>query len=102
MKLEILIHELLHMFEKQVLMLSRFYLKKFIMKVSVKTLEIHFSLVVTSQPSFNSSVEHSSRPSFACSSTTGYDGSRGERTNDGSDLEMMVGIMQINNKVNIH
>ena len=42
MKMEILIHELLHMFEKQVLMLSRFYLKKFIVKISVKTLETHF------------------------------------------------------------
>ena len=42
MKMEILIHELLHMFEKQVLMLSRFYLKKFILKISVKTLETHF------------------------------------------------------------
>ena len=43
MKMEILIHELLHMFEKQVLMLSGFYLKKFIVKVSVKTLKTHFS-----------------------------------------------------------
>ena len=43
MKMEILIHELLHMFEKQVLKLSGFYLKKFIVKVSVKTLETHFS-----------------------------------------------------------
>ena len=42
-KMEILIHELLHMFEKQVLMLTRFYLKKFIVKVSVKTRETHFS-----------------------------------------------------------
>ena len=41
--------------------------------------------VVTSRPSFDSSVEHSSRPSFAGTSTTGYDGSRGEETNDGSD-----------------
>ena len=31
------------------------------------------------------SVEHSSRSSFAGTSTTGYDGSRGEGTNDGSD-----------------
>ena len=31
------------MLEKQVLMLSGFYLKKFIVKVSVKTLETHFS-----------------------------------------------------------
>ena len=41
--------------------------------------------VVTSRPSFDSSVEHSSRPSFVGTSTTGYDGSRGEGTNDGSD-----------------
>ena len=44
-----------------------------------------FQHVVTSRPSFDSSVEHSSRPSFAGTSTTGYDGSRGEGTNDGSD-----------------
>ena len=45
-----------------------------------------FQPVVTSRPSFDSSVEHSSsRPSFAGTSTTGYDGSRGEGTNDGSD-----------------
>ena len=43
MKMEILIHELLHMFKKQVLMLSGFYLKKFIVKVSVKTQKTHFS-----------------------------------------------------------
>ena len=43
MKMEILIHELLHMFKKQVLMSSGFYLKKFIVKVSIKTREIHFS-----------------------------------------------------------
>ena len=44
-----------------------------------------FQPAVTSRPSFDSSVEHSSRPSFAGTSTTGYDGSRGEGTNDGSD-----------------
>ena len=43
MKMDILIHELLHMFEKQVLMLSVFYLKMFIVKVSIKTLETYFS-----------------------------------------------------------
>ena len=43
MKMKILINELLHMFEKQVLMLSGFYLKKFIVKVLVNTLETHFS-----------------------------------------------------------
>ena len=41
--------------------------------------------VVTSRLFFDSSVEHKSRPSFSCTSTTGYDGSRGEGTNDGSD-----------------
>ena len=46
-----------------------------------------FKSTITSRPSFDSSVEHSSRPSFACASTTGYDGSRGEGTNDGSDTE---------------
>ena len=35
--------KLLHVFKKQVLMLSGFYLKKFIMKVLVKTLETHFN-----------------------------------------------------------
>ena len=43
MKMEILIHELLHMLEKQVLKLNGFYPKKFIVKVSVKTLETYFS-----------------------------------------------------------
>ena len=44
-----------------------------------------FQPIVTSRPSFDSSVEHSSRPSFSGTSTTVYDGSRGEKTNDGSD-----------------
>ena len=50
MKMEILIHELLHMFEKQVLMLSMFYLKKFIVKVSVKKRETHFSPLLLLDP----------------------------------------------------
>ena len=44
-----------------------------------------FQPAVTSRPSFDSSVKHSSRPSFASTSTTCYDGSRGEGTNDGFD-----------------
>ena len=48
--MEILIHELLHMFEKQVLMLSVFYLKKFIVKVLVKTRETHFSPLLLLEP----------------------------------------------------
>ena len=43
MKIEIMIHELLHMLEKHVLMLSGFYLKKFIVKVLAKTRETNFS-----------------------------------------------------------
>ena len=44
-----------------------------------------FHPIATSRPSFDSSVEHSSRPSFSSTSTTSYDGSRGEGTNDCSD-----------------
>ena len=44
-----------------------------------------FQHVVASRPSFDSSAEPSSRPSFAGTSTTCYDGSKGEGTNDGSD-----------------
>ena len=50
MKMEILIHELLHMFKKQVLMLSGFYMKKFIVKVLVKTLETHFNPLLLLKP----------------------------------------------------
>ena len=44
-----------------------------------------FQPAVTSRPSFVLSDEQSSIPSFVSTSTTGYDGSRGEGTNDGSD-----------------
>ena len=44
-----------------------------------------FQPVVTSRPSFDSSVEHSSRPSIVGTSTISYDGLRGEGTNDSSD-----------------
>ena len=50
MKMEILIHELLHMFEEQVLMLSGFYLKKFIVKVLVKTRGTHFNPLLLLDP----------------------------------------------------
>ena len=48
--MEILVHELLHMSEKQVLMLTVFYLKKFIVKVLVKTQETHFSPLLLLNP----------------------------------------------------
>ena len=44
-----------------------------------------FQSVVTSRPSFDSSIEHSSIPSFVGTSTTSYDGSREQGTNDDSD-----------------
>ena len=50
MKMKILIHELLHMFKKHVLMLTMFYLKKFIVKVSVKKRETHFSPLLLLDP----------------------------------------------------
>ena len=50
MKMKILIHELLQMFEKQVLMLSGFYLKKFIVKVLVKTRGTHFNSLLLLDP----------------------------------------------------
>ena len=50
MVMEILIHELLHMFEKRVLMLSGFYLKKFIVKVLVKTRGTHFNPLLLLDP----------------------------------------------------
>ena len=50
MKMEILIHELLHLFKKQVLMLSGFYLKKFIVKVLVNTRGTHFSPLLLLDP----------------------------------------------------
>ncbi|RVW12137.1 hypothetical protein CK203_098548 [Vitis vinifera] len=43
-------------------------------------------LIVTSRPSFDSmSVEHSSKPSAASISASGYDGLRGEETSDDED-----------------
>ena len=50
MKIEILIRELLHVFEKLVLMLTLFYLKKFIVKFSTKTRETHFNPLLLLDP----------------------------------------------------
>ena len=102
MKMEILIHELLHMFEKRVLMLNWFYLKKFIVKVLVKTLETHFSLLslldllliqvlnivvdlVLLVLLLRAMLAQEKRGPMMVVT-----------------LEMMEGIMQIDNKVNIH
>ena len=102
MKMEILIHALLHMFEKQELMLSGFYLKKFIVKILVKTRETHFNPLLLLDPPLiqvlNIVVDqvllvlilqvmmaHKERGPMMV-----------------VILEMMVGILQIHNKVNIH
>ena len=45
-----------------------------------------FQPAITSRPSFDSSTKHSSRPSFASTSTKGYEGSREEGTDDDSDI----------------
>ena len=50
MKMEIHIHELMHMFEKRVLILSVFYLKKFIVKVLIKIRETHFIPLLSLDP----------------------------------------------------
>ena len=102
MKIEIRIHELLHMFEKQMLMLSGFYLKKFIMKVLVKTLETLFSPLSLLDPlliQVLNIVVNLVLLVFLLQVMMAQE----ER---GPMMvvipEMMVGIMQIDNKVNIH
>ena len=102
MKMKILIHELLPMFEKKELMLSGFYLKKFIVKVLVKTRGTHFNPLLLIDPPLiqvlNIVVDqvllvlllqvmmvHEERGPMMV-----------------VILEMMVGILQIHNKVNIH
>ena len=90
------------MFEKRVLMLSGFYLKKFIVKVLVKTRGTHFSLLLLLDPLLiqvlnivvdqfllvlllHVMMAHEERGPIMV-----------------VILEMMVGILQIHNKVNIH
>ena len=102
MKMEILIHALMHIFEKQELMLSGFYLKKFIVKVLVKTRETHFNPLLLLDPPLiqvlnivvdqvllvlllQVMMDHEERGPMMV-----------------VILEMMVGILQIHNKVNIH
>ena len=98
MKMEIMIHELLHMFDKQVLILSRYYLKKFIVKVSVKTLETHFSPLSLLDPHLiqvlNIVVDLILLQAMMSQEERG--------PMIVVILEMMVGIMHIDNKVNIH
>ena len=102
MKMEIMIHELLHMFEKQMLMLSGFYLKKFIVKVSVKTLETHFSplsLLDSLLIQLLNIVVNLVLLVLLLQAVMAQE-ERGPMMV--VILEMMVGIMHIDNKVNIH
>ena len=102
MKMEILIHELLHMFEKQVLMLSGFYLKKFIVKVSVKTLETHFSPLSLLDPLLIQVLNIVVDLVFLVLLLQTMMTQEENRPMMIMILEMIVGIMQIDNKVNIH
>ena len=102
MKVEILIHELLHMFEKRVLMLSGFYLKRFIVKVLVKTRGTHFNPLLLLDPLLiqvlNIIVDQVVLV-LVLQVMMAQD-ERGPMMV--VILEMMVGILQIHNKVNIH
>ena len=102
MKMEILIHELLHMFEKQVLMLSMFYLKKFIVKVSVKKRETHFSPLLLLGPLLIKvlNIVVDLVLLILLLQVMMAQEERGPMMV--VILEMMVGIFQIDNKVNIH
>ena len=83
-------------------MFSRFYLKKFIVKVSVKTLETHFNplslLDLLLIQVLNIVVDLVLLVLILQAMMTLDD----RRPMMGVILEMMVGIMQIDNKVNIH
>ena len=102
MKMEMLIHELLHMFEKRELMLSGFYLKKFIVKVLVKTRGTHFNLLLLLDPLLiqvvNIVVDQVLLVLLLQVMMTQNE--RGPMMV--VILELMVGILQIHNKVNIH
>ena len=98
MKVEILIHTLLHMFEKQVLMLSGFYLKKFIVKVLVKTRGTHFNLLLLLDPLLiqvlNIVVDQVLLVLLLQVMMT--------QEKRGPMMVVILGILQIHNKVNIH
>ena len=102
MKMEILIHELLHMFEKQVLMLSKFYLKKFIVKVLVKALVTHFSPLSLLDPLLIQVLNIVVDIVLLELLLQAMMAQEERRLMMIVILEIMVGIMQIDSKVNIH
>ena len=102
MKMEILIHEFLHMFKKQMLMLSGFYLKKFIVKVSIKTLKTRFSPLSVLDRLLIQVLNIVVDLFFMLFLLQAMMAQEERRPMMVVILEMMVGIMQIDNKVNIH
>ena len=101
-KMEILIHELLHMFKKQVLMLSGFYLKKFIVKVSIMTLETPFIPLSLPDPFLIQVLNIVANLVLLVLLLHAMMAQEDRGPMIVVILEMMVGIMLINNKVNIH
>ena len=102
MKMKIMIHELLHMFEKQVLMLNEFYLKKFIVKVSIKTLETHFSSLLLLDHLLNQVLNIVVDLVLLVLLLHAMMDQGEKRPMMIVILEMMIGIMQIDNKMNTH
>ena len=102
MMMEILIHELLHMFTKQVLMLSGFYLKKFIVKVLVKTRETHFNQLLLLNPLLIQVLNIVVDQALLVLLLQVMMAKEERGPMMVAILEMMVGILQIHNKVNIH
>ena len=102
MKMEILIHELLHMFEKQVLMLSGFYLKKFIVKVLVKTPWTHFNPLLLLDPFLIQVLNIVEDQVLLVLLLQVMMAQEEMGPMMVVILEMMVGILHIHNKVNIH
>ena len=83
-------------------MLSGFYLKKFIVKVSVKRLEIHFSLLLLLDPLLIQVLNIVVDIVFLVLLLHAMMAQEERGPMMIVILEMMVGIMQIDNKVNIH
>ena len=102
MKMEILIHELLHMFEKQMLMLSGFYHKKFIVKVLVKTRGTHFNPLLLLDPLLIQVLNIVVDQVLLVLLLYVMMAQEERGIIMVVTLEMMVGILQIHNKVNIH
>ena len=102
MKMEILIHELLHMFEKRVLMLSGFYLKKFIVTVLVKTRGTHFNPLLLLDPLLIQVLNIVVDQVLLVLQLQDMMVQEERGLMMVAILEMMVGILQIHDKVNIH